>query len=93
MLRFLPQEHLLGRRRVDPRVDGVAVAGGDREGVGRDVVRESGFAALLRVRALSFRGHGGDDYDPAHAVLVQLRVRQPRDGLFAAVLDESKGAG
>ena len=46
-----------------------------------------------RVRALSFRGHGGDDDDPAHALLVQLRVRQPRDRLFAAVLDEGKGAG
>ena len=90
----LPHDCLsVRRRRVDPRVDGVAVAGSDREGVGRDVVRER-FVALLRVRALSLRGHGGDDYDdPAHAVLVQLRVRQPRDGLFAAVLDEGKGAG
>ena len=37
--RFLPQDYLLWRRRVDPRVDGVAIPGRDREGVGRHLVR------------------------------------------------------
>ena len=38
----------------DPRVDGVAVPGRDREGVGRHFVRE--LVALLRIR-----GHGNDE--------------------------------
>ena len=49
--------------------------------------------ALLRVRALSFRAMARDDHDPAHALLIRLRVWQPRDRLFAAVLADDKGAG